>query len=68
MVGGSKINMCYFLFKSLMKMSRKVQKYPASAKTSLAHHGLITTLVYDELYPNKIDQKVFIIDASFNFK
>lgn len=67
-VGEIKMNLSFFLLKSLMKMSRKVQKYFASAKTSLAHHGLITTRVYDELYRNQITEKVFLIDAGFDMK
>jgi len=69
MVCENKMNLSYFLLKSLIKMSRKVQKYPGSAKTSLDHHSLITTLVFDELYRNQIVEKVFlVIDASFDLK
>jgi len=68
MVGHSKMNLPYFLLRSLGKMSRKVQKYPKSARTSLAHHGLITSLVYYELYINKINEKIFLIDVGFDLK
>jgi len=68
MVEHSKMNLPYFLLKSLGKMSSKVKKYPESTMTSLAHHSLITSLVYYELYVNKIDENIFLVDVSFDLK
>jgi len=68
MIGDSEMNLPYFIIKSLGKMSNKVQKYPRSAKTSLAHHSLITALVYYELYQNHIDKRIFLEDAGFDLK
>jgi len=68
MIGDSKMNLPYCLIKSLGKMSNKVNKYLAYAKTSLAQHSLITTLVYYELYQNQIDERIFLENAGFDLK
>jgi len=68
MVGHNRMNLPYLLLRNLGKMSKKVQKYPKSAQTSLAHHSLITSLVYYELYLNKIDEIIFLINDGFDLK
>ena len=50
MTGDTQMNLPFFILKSLQKMSVKVQKFPNSAKSSLAHPCLILALVYHELY------------------
>jgi len=49
-------------------MSKKVQKYPATAKTSLAHHSLITVMVFDELHRNQISSRVSLEHLGFDLK
>lgn len=65
LLGMSKMNLPYFLFSSLAKMSRKVQKNPNKAKTSLIHHSLISILVLDRLREEKIPWEQFLIYFGF---
>ena len=44
------MNFPYFLYKSLAKMSRKVQKHYGNAYNSIYHHGLVKILIEDELH------------------
>jgi len=62
------MNLPFFILKSLQKMSKKVQKYPGSVVTSLAHPCLFTALVYYELCYNKIDENIFLVDGGFDLK
>ena len=43
------LDLPFFLFRSLGKMSDKVRARPKSSETSIFHHGLINLLVMEEL-------------------
>ena len=43
----------YFLYKSLAKMPRRVQKHPGNPYNSIYHHGLVKILIADEIHLRK---------------
>lgn len=47
--GVQRINLSYYLYKSLVKMEEKVQKQGENHYTSLFHHGLVKVLVFHQL-------------------
>ena len=47
------INFPYFLYKTLAKMSRRVQKNSINPYNSIYHHGLVKILIEDELHLGK---------------
>ena len=44
------MNFPYFLYKSLAKMSRRVQKHYGNPYNSLYHHRLVKILIEDQLH------------------
>ena len=44
------MNFPYFLYKSLAKMLRRVQKHSGNPYNSIYHHGLVKILSEDELH------------------
>jgi len=68
MTGDTQMNLPFFILKSLQKMSMKVQKFPNSVESSLAHTCLITTLVYHELCCYGIDENIFLVDVGFDLR
>lgn len=66
LAGDIKVNLPYFLLHSLTKMSRKVQKFPELAETSLLHHSLITMLLNDALDCYNMTFSEFLIQSNFS--
>ena len=54
------INFSYFLYKSLAKMSRRVQKHSGNPYNSLYHHRLVENLIEDELHLRKDNWENFV--------
>ena len=62
---GSKLNLPYFLFKSLQKMAIVVQSTIAEQDRSLFHHGLVKILVQYQLYFINVTWYQFLSKTSF---
>jgi len=62
------MNIPYFLFKSLSKMSTKVQRKPEAASTKVFHYGLIKLLVLDELQKVEKQWDYFLFWGDFRIE
>ena len=66
--GEIKVNLPHFLLQSLTKMSKKVQKYPNSADSSLIHQSLITMLLCKALEGENIPVYDFLSMSGFSIE
>jgi len=66
--GEIKVNLPHFLLQSLTKMSKKVQKYPNSADSSLIHQSLITMLLCKALEGENILVYDFLAMSGFSIE
>jgi hypothetical protein len=63
--GDNKMNLPYFLLKSLVKMSNKIQTHPNTAQYSIFHQGLIKVLVMQELNKTHLSWEQFLSSLGF---
>lgn len=66
LAGDVKINLPYFLLQSLTKMSKKIQKFPSLAESSLLHQSLITMLVNEALDCHNLTFSEFFSESDFS--
>jgi hypothetical protein len=63
--GNNRMNLPFFLLKSLTKMANKIQTHPKNAQYSLFHQGLIKVLVMQELNKNQTTWEQFFVLSGF---
>ena len=68
LAGDIQINFPYFLLQSLTKMSKKIQKFPGLAESSLLHQSLITMLVNDALDCHNMTFSEFLTESDFSWQ
>jgi hypothetical protein len=59
------MNLPFYLFRSIEKMSDRVQAKPKSVDTSVFHSSLINILVMEELRKKNIDWEALITSSHF---
>jgi len=59
------MNLPFFLIKDLTKISVKIQKNPLAIDSSIAHHSLITMLVFNQIMRNGLSIRTFLNDSGF---
>jgi hypothetical protein len=59
------MNLPFYLFRSIGKMSDKVQAKSKQVDTNVFHYGLIKMLVMEELRKNNIDWETFLTSSQF---
>ena len=59
------MNLPFYLFRSIGKMSDKVQAKSKQVDTSVIHSGLIKLLVMEELRKTNIDWETFLTSSHF---
>ena len=60
-----KMNVPYYLLRSIGKMSDRVQAKSKDVDSSLFHFGLIKMLVYEELGKKEISWENFVVTSHF---
>lgn len=65
LTGEKEMNLPFFLIKDLIKISVKIQKNPLAIDSSLAHHSLITMIVFNQIIRNGLSIRSFLNDSGF---
>ena len=63
--GESRLNLAYYIFKSIDKKFRRVRNHPDHTSHSVFHHGLIKLLITTELEKNNKSWQNFIFFYGF---
>jgi len=65
LTGERQMNLPFYLIKDLTKISAKIQKNPLAIDSSLAHHSLITMIVFDQIIKTGVSIRSFLNDSGF---
>jgi len=65
LTGQRLMNLPFFLIKDLTKISVKIQKNPLTMESSLAHHSLITMIVFNQVIKAGLPIRNFLNNAGF---
>ena len=65
LTGEQQMNLPFYLIKDLTKISTKIQKNPMAIDSSLAHHSLITMIVFNQVVKTGLSIRSFLNDAGF---
>ena len=65
LTGERQMNLPFYLIKDLTKISTKIQKNPLAIDSSLAHHCLITMIVFDQVIKAGMSIRNFLNDSGF---
>jgi len=65
LTGQRLMNLPFYLIKDLTKISTKIQKNPMAIDSSLAHHSLITMIVFNQVIKAGLSIRSFLNDAGF---
>lgn len=65
LTGEQQMNLPFYLIKDLTKISTKIQKNPLAIDTCLAHHSLITMIVFNQVIKAGLSIRNFLNDAGF---
>ena len=68
LTGEKEMNLPFYLIKDLTKISAKIQKNPLAMDSSLAHHSLITMIVFDQIIRSGVSIRSFLSDSGFHQK
>ena len=68
LAGEKDMNLPFYLIKDLTKISAKIQKNPLAMDSSLAHHSLITMIVFDQIIRSGVSIRSFLSDSGFHQK
>ena len=68
LTGEKQMNLPFYLIKDLTKISAKIQKNPLAIDSSLAHHSLITMIVFDQIIKSGVSIRSFLNDSGFHQK
>jgi hypothetical protein len=64
--GREPLNMPYFFYKTLVKMSKQVQAHPTKVASRISHQGLICLLIKEALHKRQISWNHFLFWNEFN--